>query len=41
MSANPYFVFYVVARDSDELAFKWTDDHGDVATHTMRLEVSG
>lgn len=41
MSANPYFVFYVVARDSDELTFKWMDDHGDMATHTMRLEVSG
>ena len=41
MSANPYFVFYVTAAQSDDLLFKWTDDHGDVATHTVRLEVSG
>ena len=41
MSANPYFVFYVVARESDELVFTWTDDHGDVAAHRLRLEVSG
>jgi sulfur-oxidizing protein SoxZ len=41
MSANPYFVFYVTAVQSDELLFKWTDDHGDVATHTVRLEVGG
>lgn len=41
MSANPYFVFYVTAVQSDDLLFKWTDDHGDVATHTVRLEVSG
>ena len=41
MSANPYFVFYVVAARSDDLLFKWTDDHGDVATHSVRLEVSG
>ena len=41
MSANPYFVFYVIAAQSDDLLFTWTDDHGDVATHTVRLEVSG
>jgi sulfur-oxidizing protein SoxZ len=40
MSTNPYFVFYVLATGSGDLLFTWTDDHGDVATHTARLEVS-
>ncbi len=39
ISTNPYFVFSVIARDSGDLVFKWTDDHGDEATHTARLEV--
>ena len=41
MSTNPYFVFYVVAAQSADLLFTWTDDRGGVATHTVRLEVSG
>ena len=41
MSTNPYFVFSVLAQDSGDLRFEWTDDHGDVATHTARLEVPG
>ena len=40
MSTNPYFVFYVVATQSADLLFTWTDDHGAVATHSMRLEVA-
>jgi sulfur-oxidizing protein SoxZ len=40
VSTNPYFVFYVVATHSAELLFTWTDDHGEVATHTARLEVT-
>ena len=40
MSTNPYFVFYVLASQSDDLLFTWTDDQGDVATHTVRMEVS-
>ena len=39
MSTNPYFVFYVVAAQSDDLLLTWTDDHGQIATHTVRLEV--
>lgn len=27
-AANPYFQFYVVARDSGELVFEWIDDAG-------------
>ena len=37
MSTNPYFVFYVVATHSGEMLFTWTDDHGEVATHTAQL----
>lgn len=40
MSANPYFVFYVVAAQSGDLHLTWTDDHGEVAAHTVRLEVA-
>jgi sulfur-oxidizing protein SoxZ len=40
ISANPYFVFYVVAAQSADLLFKWTDDHGEVATHNVHLEVT-
>lgn len=40
MSSNPYFVFYVVPTESADLLFTWTDDHGEVATHSVRLEVA-
>ncbi len=40
MSANPYFVFSVVATQSADLMFTWTDDRGGVATHSLRLEVA-
>jgi sulfur-oxidizing protein SoxZ len=40
ISTNPYFVFYVVAERSDDLKFTWTDDHGNVASHTSRMEVA-
>jgi sulfur-oxidizing protein SoxZ len=40
VSTNPYFVFYVVATQSADLVFTWTDDRGGVATHTTHLEVS-
>jgi sulfur-oxidizing protein SoxZ len=41
VSTNPYFLFYTVATQSGELVFTWTDDQGNVVTHTARLEVSG
>lgn len=28
IAANPFFVFFVTARDSGELVFDWTDDEG-------------
>ena len=40
MSANPYLVFSVVATQSADLMFSWTDDRGGVATHNVRLEVA-
>jgi len=40
VSTNPYFVFYVMANGSDDLVFTWTDDRGEQAAHTVRLEVS-
>ena len=40
ISANPYFVFYVVAAQSGDLLFTWTDDRGEVATHSVRLELT-
>ena len=41
VSTNPYFQFYLVATETADLVFTWTDDRGEVATHTARLEVSG
>ena len=41
VSTNPYFVFYVVATQSADLLFTWVDDRGGMATHSVRLEVSG
>ena len=40
VSTNPYFAFYVVATQSADLIFTWTDDRGGVATHTVHLTVS-
>ena len=40
VSSNPYLLFYVVATQSADLVFTWTDDHGGAATHTTHLEVA-
>jgi sulfur-oxidizing protein SoxZ len=39
VSTNPYFVFHLVATDTAELVFTWTDDQGGVATERALLEV--
>ena len=39
VSTNPYFLFYVVATQTADLVFTWTDDRGGVATHTAHLTV--
>jgi sulfur-oxidizing protein SoxZ len=41
VATNPYFLFYVVATQSGELTFTWTDDQGNVATHVARIDVAG
>ena len=35
-----YFLFYVLAGDSANLEFTWTDDRGEIATHKVALEVA-
>jgi sulfur-oxidizing protein SoxZ len=40
VSANPYFVFYFVAAQSGDLLLTWTDDRGEVATHSVHLELT-
>ena len=40
VSANPYFVFYILATHSADLRFNWVDDHGETAMHSVRLEVA-
>ena len=40
IAANPYFVFHVLAGDSANLEFTWTDDRGEIATHKVPLEVA-
>ncbi len=37
VSTNPYFSFFIVANESGDLVFTWTDDQGGVATITTHL----
>jgi sulfur-oxidizing protein SoxZ len=39
VSTNPYFLFYVVAVETGELVFSWTDDRGGTLTETTQLTV--
>lgn len=39
VSANPYFQFCLLASESGELSFTWTDDRGGSVTEIARLEV--
>lgn len=41
VSANPYFVFYLVAQESGQLEFSWTDDRDGTITETGQLLVEG
>jgi sulfur-oxidizing protein SoxZ len=41
VSTNPYFVFYTIATRTGDFVFTWTDDRGNVATHTASMEVMG
>jgi sulfur-oxidizing protein SoxZ len=41
VAANPYLAFFTVAKESGELVFTWTDDHGSAIVERSRLEVEG
>jgi sulfur-oxidizing protein SoxZ len=40
VAANPLIVFHVVAAESGELAFAWTDDDGSTHRETARIDVT-
>jgi sulfur-oxidizing protein SoxZ len=40
VSTNPYFLFYLVAEESGELVFSWTDDRGGLVTVTRNITVT-
>jgi sulfur-oxidizing protein SoxZ len=40
VSTNPYFLFYLIAEESGELVFSWTDDRGGVVTESRSIEVT-
>ena len=39
ISANPYFAFHTVARDSGTLTFVWRGDDGFAQTESVRIDV--
>lgn len=39
VSTNPYFVFYLVATETGELVFSFSDDRGGTVTETAQLTV--
>ena len=39
ISANPFIAFSIVATESGELAFSWTDDRGQTQTETRQITV--
>ena len=41
IAANPYLAFFVMARDSGELAIEWVDDRGGKGRVTAPVEVAG
>ncbi|HYD68618.1 thiosulfate oxidation carrier complex protein SoxZ [Azospirillum sp.] len=40
ITANPFIAFTMVATESGDLAFHWTDDHGTTQTETVRITVT-
>ena len=40
IAANPYFVFYVVARESGPLAVEWSDDRGETGKVAADVKVA-
>ncbi len=39
IAANPFIAFFTVATESGELAFGWTDDHGETQTEVRQITV--
>ena len=39
IGANPFIGFFTIALESGELAFSWTDDHGDTQTEVRQITV--
>jgi sulfur-oxidizing protein SoxZ len=40
IAANPYLQFYVVAQESGEVVFSWSDDAGQQGTASAKIEVT-
>jgi sulfur-oxidizing protein SoxZ len=39
IAANPFIAFFTIATESGELAFSWTDDHGQTQTEIRQITV--
>jgi sulfur-oxidizing protein SoxZ len=39
IAANPFIAFFTTATESGELAFIWTDDHGQTQTEVRQITV--
>ena len=39
VAANPFITFFTVATESGTLAFRWTDDNGQVETASAKIMV--
>src|ERR1700751_1150573 len=39
IAANPFIAFFTVTTASGELAFSWTDDHGETQTEVRQITV--
>lgn len=40
IAANPYLQFFVVAQESGEMVFSWSDDSGQQGTASAKIEVT-
>jgi sulfur-oxidizing protein SoxZ len=40
VAANPFLTFYTIARESGEIAFKWSGDNGYVETASAQITVT-
>ena len=39
IAANPFIAFFTIATESGELAFSWTDDHGQTQSEIRQITV--